>query len=221
VSFSSLLFPIRCAICERPGEALCDACRSRLRRLGPPLCERCGSPGAWPVRRCAECAGRRLGFARAHAAIVYDEQARALVSAWKERGRRDLGAIAAALIAETIGRPDVDALVPVPADPWRARRRGHVPPARLAEELGVLWAIPVLELLRRDRGAPRQRALGLRERRQNLRGAFAPSGPGAPRRVCVIDDVYTSGSTVSAAGSALRKLGATRVEAVCFARAIR
>jgi predicted amidophosphoribosyltransferase len=173
------------------------------------------------VRRCAECAGRRLGFARARAAIVYDEQARALVAAWKERGRRDLGAVAATLIAETIGRPDVDALVPVPADPWRARRRGHVPPARLAEELGVLWEIAVAGLLRRGRSAPPQHSLGRRERRRNLHGAFLPAGRAAPRRVCVVDDVYTTGATVSAAGSALRRLGATRVEAICFARAIR
>src|SRR5262245_23223766 len=82
-----LVLPERCAVCDVPGDALCAPCRAGLTRLVPPVCERCGSPGPWPVRRCAECAGRRLAFVAARSAIVYDGKARALVRAWKERGR--------------------------------------------------------------------------------------------------------------------------------------
>src|SRR5262245_24105901 len=57
-----LVLPERCAVCNVPGDALCRSCRAALTRLVPPVCERCGSPGPWPVRRCAECAGRRLAF---------------------------------------------------------------------------------------------------------------------------------------------------------------
>ena len=80
------LLPQRCAVCGQPASAVCAGCLAALLRVAPPLCERCGSPGHWPVRRCAECAGRRLAFAAARAALVYDERARALVGAWKERG---------------------------------------------------------------------------------------------------------------------------------------
>ena len=52
-----LVLPERCAICAAPGSTLCARCRASFVRLVPPLCERCGSPGPWPVRRCAECAG--------------------------------------------------------------------------------------------------------------------------------------------------------------------
>ena len=98
----ALVLPERCAVCERPGVALCDACRELLVRLRPPLCERCGSPGPWPVRRCAECSGRRLAFARARAAIVYDASARTFVRTWKEHARRRL-ARGAAEIASARG----------------------------------------------------------------------------------------------------------------------
>ena len=200
--------------------SLCDGCRDGLVRLAPPLCERCGSPGAWPVQRCAECRGRRLAFASARAAIVYDDAARRLVSAWKERGQRHLARIASAIVVESLARPMVAALAFVPADRDRSLERGHRPAESLARELGKEWELPVEPLVRRVRSVEPQRGLGLKERRRNVAGAFAP-GRASPSRVCLVDDVYTSGATAVAAASALRKGGARRVEVVTFARAIR
>jgi ComF family protein len=216
-----VLLPQRCVACERHGPTLCDDCRASLIRLSPPLCARCGSPGAWPVRRCAECSGRRLAFATARAAIVYDERARRLVLAWKERGLRRLAREAARLVAETLARPAVSALASVPADRDRTLERGHRPAEALARELGSLWELPVEQLLRRARRVEqRQRGLGLVERRRNVAGAFAPTRA-SPARICLVDDVYTSGATANVAASALRKGGARRVEVITLARAVR
>jgi predicted amidophosphoribosyltransferase len=216
----ALLLPDWCAVCRRPGAALCDECRRALVRVGLPVCERCGSPGPWPVRRCAECSGRRIAFARARAAIVYDERARALVRAWKEHGLRRLAAYAAALVEEVVPRPDVDALVHVPGDPERAWRRGAVAPRSLARSLGEAWGLPASDLLRRVRPLPRQRGLGLDERRRNVRGSVTAAGV-VPRSICLVDDVYTSGATADACAAALRRGGARRVEVVTLARAVR
>lgn len=202
------------------GASLCQGCRDGLIRLAPPLCERCGAPGAWPIRRCAECRGRRLAFSTARAAIVYDETARRLVSAWKERGQRHLARIAAAIVAESIAKPAVVTLAFVPADRDRSLERGHRPAESLARELGREWALPVEPLVRRIRSPDPQRGLGLKERRRNVAGAFAPARP-SPTRVCLVDDVYTSGATAAAAAAALRKGGARRVEVVTFTRAVR
>ena len=215
-----VLLPTRCAACELPGLALCPGCRDSLVRLSPPLCGRCGSPGAWPVKRCAECSGRRLAFASARAAIVYDARARRVVQAWKERGQRRLAREAAALVVETLTRPDVAVLAFVPADADRALERGHRPAEALASQLSRLWDLPVQPLVRRARPVERQRGLGLKERRRNVAGAFA-SALASPTRVCLIDDVYASGATAAAAASALRRGGARRVEVVTFARAVR
>jgi predicted amidophosphoribosyltransferase len=215
-----VLLPNRCAACNRLGLSLCLDCRDSLIRLAPPFCGRCGAPGAWPVKRCAECAGRRIAFASARAAIVYDAHARRFVQAWKERGRRRLAREAAALVVETLSRPDVATLSFVPSDRDRWLERGHRPAEALARELGCMWELPVTALVKRTRSVERQQGLGLRERRRNVAGVFA-SARASPPRVCLVDDVYTSGATAAAAASALRRGGARRVEVVTLARAVR
>jgi ComF family protein len=220
MSLLDLLLPQHCVACAEPGTALCARCAGRLHRVRPPLCERCGSPSAWPVARCRECSGRRLAFARSRAAVEYDEVVRRLVAAWKERGLRRLARLAADLVADTVEPPQAAALVVVPAHSDRTITRGHHPAGRLAAELGRRWELPVLPLLARARGTPRQRGLPLTERRRNVRGAFAPAGR-SPPRVCLVDDIYTTGATANAAASALRRAGARRVEVVTFARAVR
>jgi len=192
----------------------------RFVRCAPPLCDRCGAPGPWPVRRCAECASRRLAFASARGALVYDGGARALVASWKERGRRDLAEVAAELVVAGIPRPDVDTVTFVPGDRDRGLRRGHAPAATLAAELAAAWSIPLVTLLRRRPGIDRQRDLPRAERRRNVAGAFAPNGV-SPARVCLVDDVYTTGSTATSCATELRRAGARRVDVVCLARAVR
>src|SRR5215475_2210630 len=213
-----LLLPQRCVVCGCGGRQLCASCRDELPRLEPPLCSRCGAPTVWPVERCRECAGRRLAFASARAAVGYDPAARRFVHAWKERGLRRLATEAAQLVVERLPAPEVDALAFVPSDRGRRLERGHNPAERLALELAAAWELPCLRLLERTRGG-RQRGSSAAERR-TVRGAFRATGP-APRRVAVIDDVYTTGATASSAASALRKAGARRVDAVAFARALR
>jgi predicted amidophosphoribosyltransferase len=213
-----LLLPQRCVVCGCGGRQLCVGCRDDLQRIEPPLCARCGAPTAWPVERCRECAGRKLGFASARAAVGYDAAARRLVHAWKERGLRRLSAEAAQLVAERLPAPEVDALTFVPADRGSRLERGHNPAERLALELATLWELPCLPLLERTRGG-RQRGSSAAERR-SVRGSFRARGH-APRKVGVVDDVYTTGATAAAAASALRSGGARRVEAVAFARALR
>ena len=215
-----LLLPRRCAVCAEVGSDLCEGCLRALPRLPPPFCERCGAPTAWPVRRCGECGGRRLAFATARAAVIYDDRVRVLVRAWKEHGRRRLGAVAAELVAATVARPPVVGLVFVPPDPDRVLKRGHHPAERLAGELGLRWRLPVVHALVRAQGRPRQRGLTLVVRRGNVAGAFR-SVLRVPPHVALVDDVYTSGATAAEAASALRKAGARRVDVVTFARAVR
>lgn len=215
-----LVLPTRCAGCGVPGAALCERCLASIVRIGPPVCERCGCPGAWPVRRCVECTGRRLGFVRARAAIVYDARARPLISAWKERGRRDLVQPFASLVEEVVARPGADVVTFVPGDQERGKERGHVPAARLARALGVRWGLPTDRLLARSGPSRRQAGLPRAERRANVRGLFV-----APRdvdgHVVLVDDVYTTGATAAACATALRRAGARSVEVVCLARAVR
>src|SRR5262249_20068003 len=208
-----------CWACALRGATLCPGCARSLPRLAPPVCARCGAPVAWPVTRCRECSGRRIAFGSARAAVAYDAGVRLLVSAWKERGLRDLASLAGDVVAEVVPRPGIQTITFVPPDGDRSLRRGHHPPARLAHELGRRWELPVRPLLQRARPLRAQRGLSRDERRRNVRGAFRAR----PVRggVLIVDDVYTTGSTVSAAATALRAAGASSVEVVTFARAVR
>jgi predicted amidophosphoribosyltransferase len=214
-----LLLPQRCLVCGTAGPQLCSRCRSALPMLPPPLCERCGAPTAWPVRRCNECAGRRLAFATARAAVAYDDGVRLLVAGWKERGLRRLADEAASLMAERLARPGDAVLTFVPPDGGRRLQRGYHPAERLAAGLAAIWNVPCAPLVVRSGASRRQRGLSLIERRRNVSGAFAARA--APASVVLVDDVYTSGATAHAAASALRAAGARRVDVVTFARALR
>jgi ComF family protein len=214
-----LLLPQRCLVCSLPGEQVCDGCRSRLELIAPPLCARCGTPTQWPVGRCLECAGRRLAFARARAAVAYDEPIRCVVAAWKERGLRKLAGWAAEIVTEAIPAPMTDCIAFVPSDGERRLRRGHHAAERLAVELAARWELPLAPLLARTRSASPQRGLDHASRRRNVREAFRADG--GPARVLLVDDVYTTGATVNAAASALCQAGVRRIEVVTFARTIR
>ncbi len=215
-----LVLPQRCVVCGKRSTQLCSACLSRLPRIEPPLCERCGTPTAWPVRRCRDCAGRRLAFASARGAVHYDDAVRAFMAAWKERALRRLAAAAVSVVIEVVPPPKVEVVTFVPPDPDRGLKRGHHPPRQLAELLAAQWRLPVASPLRRRRAAKRQRGLSRAERRRNVAGIFAVEGPVASS-VALVDDVFTSGATANAAASALRKAGARRVEIVTFARVVR
>jgi ComF family protein len=198
----------------------CGSCLCRLVPVHAPLCARCGAPTAWPVERCRECAGRRIAFASARAGFAYADSARAFVRGWKERGARPLAAVAAELVAGRVPRPAADVIAYIPPDNDRSLRRGHQPAEMLARELGRRWGLPVAPLLARQRRVARQTGLPRDERRRNMRGAFAARGR-VPGRVLLVDDVYTTGATVSSAATALRAAGASRVDVVTFARALR
>jgi len=192
-----------------------------LQRLGPPVCERCGAPTAWPVATCRECGTHRLAFDSARAAIPYDAVGRRIVRAWKERGLRLFTLHAADLVAGRVARPAADVITYVPPDGDRSAQRGHHPAQALAEALGERWGLPVDRLVVRTRPVARQAELRRAARRGNVRGAFAPARERVPERIVLVDDVYTTGATVDAAATALRKAGAREIHVVTLARVTR
>jgi predicted amidophosphoribosyltransferase len=146
--------------------------------------------------------------------------ARPFVQAWKEHGLRRLAPLAAELVATHIGAPAADVIAYIPPDPTRQLTRSRHPAEALAAELARVWQLEPADLLARTRSARRQASLPRAARRANIAGSFAAAAR-SPARVVLVDDVYTTGSTASAAASALRSAGARRVDVVTFARAVR
>jgi predicted amidophosphoribosyltransferase len=142
------------------------------------------------------------------------------VRGWKERGLRHLAPLAAELVLAQLERPAADVITYIPPDRVRQLERARHPAQALAHELAARWGLECVPLLERTRVTKRQAALPLALRGGNMRSVFAPTRE-SRSRVLLIDDVYTSGSTANAAASALRRGGATRVDVITFARAVR
>jgi predicted amidophosphoribosyltransferase len=188
--------------------------------LTAPRCARCGAPTTWPVERCRECAGRRLAFDSARAAVAYAGPARPFVRGWKERGLRRASHLAADLVLAHIEPTAADVIAYIPPDPARQLHRGQHPAQGLARELGQRRQLEVAPLLARVRTGGRQTGLQRAERSANVRGVFRATRT-VQGTVLLVDDVYTTGATVGAAATALRAAGATRVHVITFARTVR
>ena len=220
-----VLLPPLCVHCGDPVPAarpgVCRWCRATLRPLGPG-CRRCSLPRPGSPADCGRCRDWPSGLS-AVAAVRYTGAAESIAHALKYRGWTHLADLCAAAMADSLGDRafGLDVLVPVPLHAARLRARGFNQSALIAASLSARLGIPVLDALVRSRPTRSQVGLGRAARRRNVEAAFdARAGlrPGAA--TCLVDDVATSGATLSAAAQALDAAGAGSVLAVTFALAL-
>jgi len=223
-----LLYPPACQVCRTPGpDVLCRVCTDRFRLIRPPVCDRCGKPLRGPpdlIFTCIKCRGRRLGFAHARAAGVYEGTMREAVHALKFHGRMALGAPLGRLMAEVAAADPLlegcDVIVPVPLHASRRAERGFNQAEVLAQEMGARLVLPVApDALKRARPTRAQSELLLDERRTNVRGAFVAAA-GKFRKVLLVDDVLSTGFTARECARALRVAGAREVVLLTLARSV-
>lgn len=219
-SLLEVLFPARCVGCARRGEALCPSCRESLPYLPLSACQRCASVPAGRGR-CRPCRFLPRELASIRAVCAYEGAARRAVHALKFRSARYLAPALGALMAQTACRRPLsaDVVVPVPLAPGRLRQRGYNQAELLAAAVvpAVGGQLAVV-LTRKQR--PAQQTLNAAERRSNLKGAVhCPRADlVAGQRILLVDDVVTTGATLSACAEALSAAGAAHVTALVFAR---
>jgi len=169
-------------------------------------------------RRCPHCRAHPPRFALASAPYLHGGALADAIHRLKYEKREDLGAVLAMLF-EACAVPQSDVLVPIPLHPHRLRQRGYDQARLLADGAAKRFRLPVAPLLRRVRETGQQVGRDRTSRERSVRGAFAPAGEVLGARICLIDDVLTTGATASAAADALLIAGAARVEVRTLARA--
>lgn len=229
-----LLFPSSCQICEalleKPGEkVVCRDCLNGLNGTNSPFCLCCGRffDGAGDPHLCANCLESRPPFTRHRSGARYDGVVKDLILLYKYRGFEVLSGVLADFLIRSLGREEdlwsgVEAVVPVPLHPDKEKSRGFNQARLLAKRLARQKNIPLMKgRLVKVRPTAAQTSLKARERETNLKGAFqVKRGAGLEGKiVLLVDDVYTTGSTIRECSRALKKAGVKEVRAVTVARA--
>lgn len=215
-----LLFPPKCAACGREGAYLCDTCQPTLKRLERPHCDLCAGPAS--ERICSWCQSTPPDFDGIRAPYRHTGTVRDMVHDLKYRNLRSAAPVLGRLLHAYFERAPraADLIVPVPLHPSRERERGYNQSELLARELSHLTGIPSEpDLLRRTRDtAPQVSMEGYEQRRRNIEGAFECVGDPSGLSVLLVDDVVTTGSTMSACAAPLKANGATKVWGFSLAR---
>jgi ComF family protein len=230
-ALGTLCFPPFCAACRiatEPGIHLCDECAGGAKRIEAPFCECCSQPFDGAITQqftCSNCADREVHFECAVAAYLSRGVVRDFIHAFKYNGHLHLRRPLADWLAQTLDDPRIssrpfDAFVPVPLHHIRFREREFNQAAELATLVSQRSRIPVLHALKRTRYTSTQTKLDRAERMENLRGAFRVrhNARVKERHFVLVDDVFTTGSTVEECSRVLLRAGAASVRVITVAR---
>lgn len=232
-SLAELIYPRVCSFCDgtdpiSPDFCICDSCAEAIQEIAEPLCEICGLPvpglrdgGA---RSCGRCLSNPPAFGRARYGLRYKGAVRDAVVRFKYAGFLYVGRTLSELFVQAFerhfDRGEFDLIIPVPVHGKRLIRRGFNQSVILAERLSFRTTIPLDRVsLRKTKDTIPQVGLPKKRRTENLRNSFGISRPERirGRRILLIDDVATTGSTIAEASRALIRGKASRVDALVLA----
>jgi ComF family protein len=199
---------------------------SRIQFLDAPVCDGCGVPFEFDIgSRCAQCLAKPRTFDAARAACLYDEFSREPILKLKHADRLDLAPLFARWLSRAAREliEEADAIAPVPLHPSRLLSRRYNQAAEIARPLSRLTGVAYLpDALVRRRATDTQGGKSGSGRRRNVAGAFEVPARRAHRvagkRILLIDDVMTTGSTAEGCARALKAAGAVRVDVAVVAR---
>lgn len=218
--FLDMLYPRRCPVCHDiavpGGSRICNVCREKLKPITGPRCFRRSKPLKREEQEyCKDCRKTRL-FDQGIGIFPYGSVLQESLFKLKYGKRQEYGSfygqIAAVYSREIIRNWGVEIIIPIPLHRKRMEKRGYNQAELIAEALGKTLCIPVdSRLMKRKVNTRPQKELDYRERKQNMKNAFFLKGENRYRRILLVDDIYTTGSTIEAAAELLKRNGAENV----------
>ncbi len=220
------LFPLHCPVCDKIvkpfGERVCLTCLGKMKLLTPPWCVLCGKKIVGEQEYCTDCKETKHVYTRGRALYEYQSAAQSIYR-FKYGGRKEYASFYAEEMVHFLGdfiqfvRPD--GIVPVPLHKKRRRERGYNQAGILSNEVGKRLGIPVYDkYLCRVRATAPLKNLNPKERQNNLKKAFIVSENDVKlERVIVIDDIYTTGSTIDAIATVLKQCGVKEIYFITLA----
>lgn len=221
------LFPRRCPFCDkvvRYGEMVCRVCSRNIPYIGEDHCLKCGKPLLKKDEEyCRDCVRTKHLFTKGRSLYVYGGEVRESIGRFKFHGRREYADFYGRDIVRHLGsfinRCGADIIIPVPISKEKMERRGYNQAGLLADRISSFSGIPVeSSLVTRIRNTPPMKELTRTERMKNLKGAFKIGAIDVKcRNVLIVDDIYTTGSTLDAIAGELKKAGADNIYFVTLA----
>ena len=218
------LFPPRCPVCMQPvmpkGAGLHESCSRQMKPLEEPLCKRCGKPVEIAEEEyCPMCMVKDRVWDMGRSLYLYRGSAGVAIRKIKQEGTVEFVRFFGRQMKEKQGRflleNGVECIVPVPLHKAKLRKRGFNQAGLLARALSRETGLPVRELLLKEKGTKDQKNLTLEQRRKNLSDVYRVSAAemqkGLPEAVVLLDDIITTGSTLTACAKALKEAGVKRV----------
>lgn len=220
-----LVFPPQCAGCGQPGMHFCDRCAQAVEPLPAAICQRCGRPTKAPVALCPTCRQHPHALTFARAAACHTYPLREAIHAFKYQNRPELGEPLGRYLVAVYQQPPwpslssrIDAVVPAPLHVERMRERGYNQSELLAKTLCEKCGLALEPgWLVRTRDTLQQVGLSPAERLANVDGAFTANAVVNGRTLLIVDDVFTTGSTLESCARAALEAGAKRVYALALA----
>lgn len=216
-----ILYPPACPFCgevQKPGTGICGSCKESLPMIREPRCMKCGKPLSREEQEyCRDCGKRNYAFEQGRSLWLHVPPVSKAIYQFKFHNKRYYAEIFARELAHEyegwIRDRGIEELIPVPLHPSRRRMRGYNQAELLAKELSKELQIPAAKnVVFRVRRTKPQKQLDDRGREQNLQGAFGISRQWkAPASVLVVDDIYTTGSTIHKISKLLIRAGVEKV----------
>lgn len=221
-----LVYPPHCLVCGQDGlDYLCQTCIDKIDLVGRLFCRKCSLP--CESYHCRECREREYEFEYACSAGIFDGVLREAIHRLKYKSQillaDPLGEIMVRCYADTMLAGKFDLVVPIPIHSSRTAERGFNQAVELAERLCARLSLRFEpDVLAKPRPTRHQVDLPYEERLVNMRGAFRvrDGGKVAGKRVLLVDDVFTTGSTLNEAASTLKAAGAREVYGYTLARSL-